>query len=315
MCFTPSRAMAKNKEQDANDNSIPKIIYSALHLMGIEFWIVAMGPFFIGWVIASNQFFPDIRGYLGLVTIGPLLGGFTFLLNDYSDMQMDSEHRRKKTSPLLKGVIEPETILLTSIAMAVMSLFLALALSLEFTLIVLCIVILSLLYSHPATKLKAVGGSDIVINMVGIGLLCPLGGWIMGGRNPFEFPVFFLLSIIILIGALYAPTTVADYDVDKTHKIKTLAVRLGPKKTIYLAHILLTIGIASLMIEAWFDYVITRPMLYKTWPFLAIQPVFYLIFLRKPTYSNILAALVLVSIAQIVGNILFLLYYTGELLF
>ena len=92
-------------------------------------------------------------------------------------------------------------------------------------------------------------------------------------------------------------------------------MRLGPKKTIYLAHILLTIGITSLMIEAWFDYVITRPMLYKTWPFLAIQPVFYLIFLRKPTYSNILAALILVSVAQIVGNVLFLLYYTGELMY
>jgi geranylgeranylglycerol-phosphate geranylgeranyltransferase len=305
--------MIESKEHIENDDSIPKIIYSALHLMGIEFWIVAMGPFFIGWVIASNQFFPDIKGYLGLATIGPLLGGFTFLLNDYSDMQTDSKHRRKKSSPLLKGIVEPKTVLYTAYSFAVIGILLALILSLEFAFIVVLIIILSLLYSHPSFKFKSIGGLDITINMIGIGLLCPLGGWVVAGRVIVDFPIFYLASIFLIIGGLYAPTTVADYEVDKAHNVKTLAVRLGQKSTIILAFILLTAGIGSVIIEGWFDYVMTRPILYKTWPFLVIQPVLYLIFLRKTTYSNILAALVSVAISQIVGILLFLLYYTGEL--
>lgn len=272
-----------------------------------------MGPFYIGWAIAKQQTYPDSLGILGLVTIGPLLGGFTFLFNDYSDMLNDNEHRRKKTSPLLKGVIEPKMILYSSYALGLLGVFLAFIISFEFALIAIFIVILSLSYSHPSIKLKAVGGFDITINMIGIGLLCPLGGWIIGGRNVFDFPIYFLLSIVLIIGGLYAPTTVADYDVDKAHGVKTLAVRLGPRRTIILAHVLLVTGIASLIIEGWFDYVLTRQILYKTWPFLVIQPLIYLIFLRKPTYSNIVAALVLVSIVSGLGTMLFLLYYSGQL--
>ncbi len=305
--------MVKNDRGNGTRYSLPKLILSILHFVGIEFWIVAMGPFYIGWAIAKQQTYPDSLGILGLVTIGPLLGGFTFLFNDYSDMLNDNEHRRKKTSPLLKGVIEPKMILYSSYALGLLGVFLAFIISFEFALIAIFIVILSLSYSHPSIKLKAVGGFDITINMIGIGLLCPLGGWIIGGRNVFDFPIYFLLSIVLIIGGLYAPTTVADYDVDKAHGVKTLAVRLGPRRTIILAHVLLVTGIASLIIEGWFDYVLTRQILYKTWPFLVIQPLIYLIFLRKPTYSNIVAALVLVSIVSGLGTMLFLLYYSGQL--
>jgi len=311
--FTLSSDMVKNDKGNGNRDSLPKLILSILHFVGIEFWIVALGPFYIGWAIASHQIYPDTRGILGLVTIGPLLGGFTFLFNDYSDMLIDNEHRRKKTSPLLKGIIEPKTILYSSYALGLLGLFLAFILSVQFSLIVILVIILSLLYSHPSIKLKAVGGFDIAINMIGIGFLCPLGGWIIGGGNVFDFPIYFLLSIVVIIGGLYAPTTVADYDVDKAHGVKTLAVRIGPRRTIILAHIFLTTGFASLIIEGWFDHVLTRPILSKTWPFLVMPPLIYLIFLRKPTYSNIVAALVLVSIVSGLGTMLFLLYYSGQL--
>src|SRR5205823_8597279 len=61
-------------------------------LGGVKFWIVAIAPLYIGWVLAQpsgarHLFIDDLRVVLGIIVIGPLLGTFTLLLNVYSDME------------------------------------------------------------------------------------------------------------------------------------------------------------------------------------------------------------------------------------
>jgi 4-hydroxybenzoate polyprenyltransferase len=288
-----------------------RTLFLALHLCGIEFWIVAVGPLYIGWALATRNFYPDLTIILGFIIVGPLIGGFTFLYDDYYDYEADRENKRKELSLLLMGWIEPKIILYGSIVLCVAGLILSFILSPILALLMGLAAILSVLYSHPSTKLKSKGGFDLLTNVIGIGIIVPLGGWVIGNRPLEDFPIFYLMSIAIIIGGLYAPTTVVDYEVDKKNNLNTLAVRFGVKKVIYLSHFLIIVGFVSLVSEALYDYVLTREILFYIWPFLVAQPIIYFFFLRKPTYKMIATALVLASAVCAVGTILFMAYYTG----
>jgi 4-hydroxybenzoate polyprenyltransferase len=288
-----------------------RTLFLALHLCGIEFWIVAVGPLYIGWALASRLFYPDLTIILGFLVVGPLIGGFTFLFDDYYDYEADRGNKRKELSLVIMGSIKPRTIFYGSIILLMAGLVVSLFLSVIFAILMGLAVILSILYSHPGTKLKAKAGFDLITNVLGIGIIVPLGGWVLGGGDIADFPIFYLMSIAIIIGGLYAPTTVVDYEADKKNNLQTLAVRFGRENVIYFAHFLIIVGFITLIVEAYFNYVLTREILFYIWPFLVAQPIIYLIILRKPTYQRIAAALVLASAVCASGTILFIANYTG----
>ena len=291
--------------------SVPKIIGYTLHLVGIEFWIVAVGPFYLGWGIGSESLWPNGTVILGGVVIGPLLGSYTFLFNDWADMPLDEGHRRKVVSPLWLGLVEARTVLFASLVMCGLGILLAFSLDTTFGIISVLIALLSGIYSYPATKWKAKGGYDLFTNMVGIGILCPIGGWVLAGRALSSFPLWYLFSLTAIMGAMYAPTTVADYAIDRKGGLNTLAIRIGPRNTIHLAQLLMLIGFGSMIVEAWFDYVLTRAILFRVWPFLVMQPIIYFAYLRNPTYSRILTAFISTSIVSGIGSVMFLAYLSG----
>src|SRR5439155_1263038 len=83
---------------------------------------------------------------------------------------------------------------------------------------------LSFAYSVPGIHWKGVAGMDLLTNMVGFGVLCPLSGWVL--IRPVESaPWWFIGTIALFLGALYAPTTASDYAADRAFGIRTLAVR------------------------------------------------------------------------------------------
>ena len=104
-----------------------RYIRAVLRHMGPEFWIVAIYPFYISWVWASGEIFPSytwleetptyagqfldhvaewfVRSWefvLGLVIVGPMLGGGTVLYDDYFDRGIDPENPRKSSMPFYK---------------------------------------------------------------------------------------------------------------------------------------------------------------------------------------------------------------------
>src|SRR5437773_10623140 len=110
------------RELRVSPSDLTELIVS---LGGVKFWIVAIAPLYIGWVLAQppggrHLFIDDPRVVLGIIVIGPLLGTFTLLLNVYSDMETtDRVNPRQKYVPAVeqligKGLMEWDTLLLAS---------------------------------------------------------------------------------------------------------------------------------------------------------------------------------------------------------
>jgi len=96
------------KELRVSPSDLTELIVS---LGGVKFWIVAIAPLYIGWVLAQppggrHLFIDDLRVVLGIIAIGPLLGTFTLLLNVYSDMETtDRVNPRKKYVQVVEELI------------------------------------------------------------------------------------------------------------------------------------------------------------------------------------------------------------------
>ena len=95
----------------------------------------------------------------------------------------------------------------------------------------LCFV-MSIGYSVPPIRLKSVAGADWVINMVGFGTLTPYAGWASTGR-PLDLAHGVLLAgFCPLFASLYPLTQLYQLDEDTRRGDRTLAVRLGPARSL-----------------------------------------------------------------------------------
>ncbi|MCJ2531064.1 MAG: UbiA family prenyltransferase [Candidatus Thermoplasmatota archaeon] len=311
-------------------------------LGGVKFWIVAIFPMYVGWVLAQNPFgtagrhlFVDQLGVvLGFLVIGPLLGTFALLLNVYFDMMdTDRANPRKQYVRVIEDLMDRETILYAAWGFALIGLLLAFYISQNlvvytdpggpvtaifgpytfFGLTVLA-VILSVLYSHPAVRWKGVPGMDVLVNVVGFGIIAPLAGWAL--LRPIEgFPLWYLASIAFFVVSVYVPTTASDYESDRQYDIRTTAVALGVRRALVVGFAFL---LGAIFLLAYGDALVLFPFdgpathaLTMLWPFLAAQIVLYAAFLRRPTQAKIWALLLLLSILQALATFLFLFQFTA----
>ncbi|HWM53485.1 MAG TPA: hypothetical protein VNP71_10030 [Thermoplasmata archaeon] len=332
------------KELHLSPSDLSELIVS---IGGVKFWIVSVAPLYIGWVLAQpvglrHLFVDDLRVVLGMIVVGPLLGTFTLLLNVYHDMgTTDRVNPRKKYVQVVEeligeGLMERDTLLLAAFGFAAMGLVLAAYVSGSlvryspgdggglftslvgtqgFLVLTILIIALSFAYSVPGIHWKGVAGMDLVTNMVGFGVLCPLSGWVL--LRPIESaPWWFIGTIALFLGALYAPTTASDYAADRAFGIRTMAVRLGVNRTLLIGFVLQVLSVAFLLL-GWalrlfpFDGPAYSAMA-DLWPFLALQVLFYAVFTRRATVGRIWALLLLLSILQALGVILMLWRFVGE---
>jgi len=294
-------------------------------LGGVKFWAVAIFPMYVGWVLAQpaggrHLFIDDLGIVLAFVVIGPLLGTFTLLLNTYYDMgTTDRVNPRKQYVAAIEDVIDRETVLYATWGFGALGLLLAAFVAANlvrdpaFFVLMALSAALSVAYSHPAIRWKGVAGLDLLANVLGFGVICPLAGWTLL-RPIGEFPAWYLVSVALFVGAAYAPTTASDYASDKAYGIRTLAVALGPERTMVLGLAQLAAAVALLAvggIAAWFPFSEAPGSLTSLWPFLAAQIVLYGAFMRRPTQGKIWALLLLLSILQALATLLFLYLFVG----
>lgn len=108
---------------------------------------------------------------------------------------------------------------------------------------------LSLAYSVPPLRLKAVGGADWLINMVGFGTLTPYAGWAASGRA-LDLPTgLVLLAFCPLFAALYPLTQLYQVEEDTRRGDRTLAIILGMRRSLVIA-ISCTLGAFALIAAA-----------------------------------------------------------------
>jgi 4-hydroxybenzoate polyprenyltransferase len=95
--------------------------------------------------------------------------------------------------------------------------------------------VLSLAYSVPPLRLKAVAGADWIINMWGFGTLTPYAGWAATGAPIEPARGLVLLAFCPLFAALYPLTQLYQLEEDTRRGDRTLACVLGVGRSLSAA--------------------------------------------------------------------------------
>lgn len=95
--------------------------------------------------------------------------------------------------------------------------------------------VLSLIYSVPPLRLKAVAGFDWVINMWGFGTVTALAGYAVTGRPVSTVHALVLLAFCPLFAALYPLTQLYQFEADRQRGDRTLALVLGMRLSLQVA--------------------------------------------------------------------------------
>ncbi|MEP7086149.1 MAG: UbiA family prenyltransferase [Gemmatimonadota bacterium] len=91
---------------------------------------------------------------------------------------------------------------------------------------------MSLLYSVPPARLKAVAGADWIINMIGFGTLTPYAGWALARLPLTAAGAWALGGFAPLFAALYPLTQLYQLDDDRARGDHTLALVLGVRASL-----------------------------------------------------------------------------------
>lgn len=310
-------------------------IKAVLRHMGPEFWIVAIFPYYISWIWASGEVFPGYqwladnptqageylatfagwaeetgRFWLGLIVIGPLLGGGTVIYDDYFDQEIDSENPRKNSMPFQKVPARPIVIMGSATVLFLLSLFLAVLVSVQFFVCSVIVVVLSVVYSAPPIRLKARGGLDLATNMLGFGVLCSLAGY-AAETSLVNYPWLWLIPMVLGTGSLYVLTTVADMEADERSDVRTVAVKLGFDNAVVASMGFLFLANVAILSLGLAEYLYTPGVVYRVWPISILEFVPPYLLLRGRRTGPILWVLFGQSSLMAFGTFLLALNHVG----
>ena len=109
---------------------------------------------------------------------------------------------------------------------------------------------LSVAYSVPPFRFKAVAGVDWLINMIGFGTLTPYAGWAATGRPLGPVPALVLFAFCPLFAALYPLTQLYQFEEDRARGDRTLALMLGMRASLSVAVVASGVAFACFAVAA-----------------------------------------------------------------
>ena len=227
-----------------------------LHMRPAEWPIMAAHTAFgyvlaVGWQGAGRGAWLH-DALLPLVIWVVFLNGGTLAINSVFDRDEGDIGYLNAPPPL------PRYLLHFSVALLVAGQLLAMVLPAGFQIAYGICFVMSILYSVPPFRFKAVAGVDWVINMWGFGTLTPYAAWAATGR-PLDFGHgLVLLAFCPLFAGLYPLTQLYQFDEDRRRGDRTLALILGMQKSlaVAIASVVLAFGLlwwaaAVLGISGW----------------------------------------------------------------
>jgi 4-hydroxybenzoate polyprenyltransferase len=213
---------------------LPGDVFSyLLHLRPAE-WPIMAAHTALGFVLAVGLA-PLLRGeQLGaglraLAVWVVFLNGGTLALNSVFDRdEGDIGYLRAPPAP-------PRHLLAFSLTLLGAGQLLALALPRGFALVYAVCFAMSLAYSVPPLRFKAVAGVDWLINMWGFGAFTPFAGWAATGRPLDLVHGLVLVGFCPLFAALYPLTQIYQFEEDRRRGDRTLALILGMRASLLVA--------------------------------------------------------------------------------
>lgn len=204
-----------------------------LHMRPAE-WPIMAAHTALGWVLAvglqgvlEGQKLTEAAGALLLWVV--FLNGGTLAINSVFD-QDDGDIGYLRSPPR-----PPRYLLGFSLALLISGQVLALALPTGFVIAYAICFAMSLAYSVPPLRLKAVGGADWVINMWGFGTLTPYATWAATGRPLDLEAALVLFGFCPLFASLYPLTQLYQFEEDTRRGDRTLAIILGMRRSLVVA--------------------------------------------------------------------------------
>ena len=214
-----------------------------LHLRPAE-WPIMAAHTAVGYLLATGLAQAAdpawlLPGLLGLLLWVVCLNGGTLAINSaYDRDEGDVAYLRSPPPP-------PRRLAGYSLGLMGLGQLVALALPVRFAAAYAVCFVLSVLYSVPPVRLKAVAGADWVINMWGFGTLTPYAGWAATGLPLDSARSLVLLAFCPLFAALYPLTQLYQIEEDTRRGDRTLAVVLGLARSLDLA--LVAAGLAFVL--------------------------------------------------------------------
>ena len=104
---------------------------------------------------------------------------------------------------------------------------------------------MSLAYSVPPVRLKAVAGADWLINIIGVGVLTPYAGWAASSYPLRPEGRWVMIGFGCLFGSLYPLTQIYQFDEDSSRGDRTLARILGARASLWISAIAAGCAFAS----------------------------------------------------------------------
>jgi 4-hydroxybenzoate polyprenyltransferase len=204
-----------------------------LHLRPAE-WPIMAGHTLVGYVLAvgfsgvvRGAWLPQAAGALAIWVI--FLNGGTLAINSVFDKDEGDIGYLNAPPPL------PRHLLAFSLALLAGGQLLAFALPVAFRVAYAICFVLSILYSVPPFRFKAVAGVDWVINMWGFGTLTPFAAWAATGRRLDLAHALILLGFCPLFAGLYPLTQLYQMEEDRRRGDRTLALMLGTRASLAVA--------------------------------------------------------------------------------
>ena len=217
-----------------------------LHLRPAE-WPIMAAHTALGWVLAVGMRGSLHGEHLGdaltaLVLWVVLLNGGTLALNTAFDRDEGDIGYLRSPPPV------PRYLLPFSVALLAGGQLLALSLPAAFQIDYGICFAMSVLYSVPPFRFKAVAGVDWVINMWGFGTLTPFATWAATGRPLDLGHALILLAFCPLFAGLYPLTQLYQVDEDRRRGDRTLALLLGTRTSLAVA---IACVLAAFALLAW----------------------------------------------------------------
>ena len=129
----------------------------------------------------------------------------------------------------------PRRLALVSVALMAVGQLLALWLGAGFAIAYAICFAMSIAYSVPPMRLKAVAGADWAINIIGVGVLTPFAGWSASGFALRPEARWIMIGFGCLFGSLYPLTQIYQFDEDSSRGDRTLARILGVRASLMIS--------------------------------------------------------------------------------
>jgi 4-hydroxybenzoate polyprenyltransferase len=204
-----------------------------LHTRPAE-WPIVAAHTMVGYLLAGG-----LRGAVRGERLGPALLGvllWVVCLNG-GTLALNSAFDRDEGDIAYLHQPPPAPAYLAGFGLALMSAGLAgsLLLPVAYRLVYASCLVLSVLYSVPPFRLKAVPGADWAINMLGFGTLTPYAGWAATGLPVDTAGLLVLIGFCPLFAALYPLTQIYQFEEDARRGDRTLARALGLRRSLIVA--------------------------------------------------------------------------------